>query len=38
MLLDTSYAVEPLDGPRPKLADLRAALTEVYPALGPIFA
>lgn len=38
MLLDTSYAVEPEAGPRPKLADLRAALAEAYPPVGPVFA
>jgi cytosine/adenosine deaminase-related metal-dependent hydrolase len=38
MLLDTSYAVKPDDGPRPRLKDLRAALIASYPAIGPIWA
>jgi 5-methylthioadenosine/S-adenosylhomocysteine deaminase len=38
MLIDTSYARQPDDGPRPKLTELRAALIKEYPQTGPIFA
>ncbi len=39
MLLDTSFraAVEDDDEPPPSLSDLRAALIEEYPQVGPIF-
>jgi 5-methylthioadenosine/S-adenosylhomocysteine deaminase len=37
MLLDTSYAVSP-SVPQPRLAEIRAALIERYPQIGPIFA
>jgi 5-methylthioadenosine/S-adenosylhomocysteine deaminase len=39
MLLDTNYqAGEPGSEPPPQLAELRAALIEEYPPVGPIFA
>jgi len=37
MLLDTSYEGQPDDAPVPRLAQLRAALTEQYPQVGPIW-
>ncbi len=38
MLLDTSFEVNPGADPTPRLAELREALTEVYPPVGPIWA
>ena len=38
MLLDTSFEVNPGPDPTPRLADLRASLTKVYPPVGPIWA
>ena len=38
MLLDTSYAAQPAAGEPVRLAQLRAALIEHYPQVGPIFA
>ena len=38
MALDTSYSVGPSPSPPPRLAELRAALIERYPQVGPIFA
>ena len=38
MLLDTSYAAQPAGGEPVRLAQLRAALIEHYPQVGPIFA
>ncbi|HKH31964.1 MAG TPA: amidohydrolase family protein [Gaiellaceae bacterium] len=38
MLLDTSYAAQPAGGEPVRLAELRAALIEHYPQVGPIFA
>src|SRR5215210_6153272 len=38
MLLDTTYAAQPAGGEPVRLAQLRAALIEHYPQVGPIFA
>ena len=38
MLLDTSYSAGQADEPPPTLAELRAALIDEYPPVGPIFA
>lgn len=38
MLLDTSYVVQSLEDPRPRLATIREDLIKVYPQVGPIFA
>ncbi len=38
MLLDTSFEVNPSNQPTPRLAEIREALTEVYPPVGPIWA
>jgi 5-methylthioadenosine/S-adenosylhomocysteine deaminase len=38
MVLDTRFTVNQPDAPPPRLADLRAALIDRYPRIGPIFA
>ena len=38
MLLDTSFEVNPAGDPTPRLAQIRSALTTVYPPVGPIWA
>jgi cytosine/adenosine deaminase-related metal-dependent hydrolase len=38
MLLDTSFEVNPGEEPTPRLAQIRQALTSVYPPVGPIWA
>jgi 5-methylthioadenosine/S-adenosylhomocysteine deaminase len=38
MLLDTSYVVQSLEAPRPRLSAIRADLIAKYPQVGPIFA
>ncbi len=38
MLLDTSFEVNPTGESTPRLAQLRSALTKVYPPVGPIWA
>ncbi|MET0838025.1 MAG: amidohydrolase family protein [Marmoricola sp.] len=38
MVLDTSFEVNPGGDPTPRLAQIRSALTSVYPPVGPIWA
>jgi 5-methylthioadenosine/S-adenosylhomocysteine deaminase len=38
MLLDTSFEVNPGTDPTPRLAQIRQALTSIYPQVGPIWA
>lgn len=38
MLLDTSYTAAEADEEQPRLSELRAALIDEYPQVGPIFA
>jgi hypothetical protein len=38
MLLDTSFAVLAGGDPTPRLAQIRASLTSIYPPVGPIWA
>ena len=38
MLLDTSFEVNPGGDPTPRLAQIRTALTKIYPPVGPIWA